>query len=56
MSQERIKQLSKLIKNTDTDIAMAMYHHQYEYASNLKKYKSDLLSEKEVLEKKLLED
>jgi len=56
MSKEKIKELSKLIKITETNRAMAMFNHQFEYASNLKKYKKELLAEKEELEKKLLED
>ena len=55
MSKEQIKKLSKLIKNTETDRAIALNNHQYEYAGNLKKYKTALLAEKEELEKKLLE-
>lgn len=56
MSKEKIKELDKLIKKTDMDIAQAMFNHQYEYSANLRKYKRALLAEKEDLERKLLED
>jgi len=56
MSKERIQELNKIIKNTETDRAVAMFNHQFEYAANLKRYKNALLAEKEELEKKLLED
>ncbi len=55
MSKEKIKALNKIIKNVEIEYNMAMYNNNFEHASYWKKYKKELLAEKDELEKKLLE-
>ena len=49
--ERRINELGKLIKNMQTDISIALHHHQYEYVSHLRRNQEKYMEEMEFLQK-----
>lgn len=55
-NKEKLKELEKAIKNAQGDRIIAKNNHNYEYASNLKKYINELIAEKKALKEELSKD